>query len=411
MKKLLFALLTLTCVKAFAQDAKAQYLEDLNYLGCKITAYTLPDTQQRSFLTSYPCDGTQDVTGMQDYLKKRGMSVNAQLLDEIQQLNREFKPLRSNEFISSFLTNGIFNDQRYQKIHAFYVKHSTDPGFNGLIQDIRQKISGLVPPQQGDSSQRPRTVNTAAAADTPRYAGSRPVLAGTSPRDNEAEKGWFEGVKFELDVFSILFTLFIGIAVLAVRRKRGSAEIPEKFRNYVQEKLSRHAFENAGRNPTERLEKELRELSNLVEEHRRQLRELSIRDSTPPVMSEARNWLSDITPVIMPKEAPSEIVYLPTPSEDSSFDNSFASPVYREGISIYKVTKKGDNRAIFQIDEHVTAVKLALQYVELRIEPCCIPLNAYNSQSQRIELVKPGELELKENRWVILSKMEIRYEN
>src|SRR6218665_1260512 len=48
--------------------------------------------------------------------------------------------------------------------------------------------------------------------------------------------------------------------------------------------------------------------------------------------------------------------FLSVPNSDGSFNVSLVSPVYREGASIYKFTKIGNNRAEFQIDDREASV-------------------------------------------------------
>lgn len=67
--------------------------------------------------------------------------------------------------------------------------------------------------------------------------------------------------------------------------------------------------------------------------------------------------------------------------------------------------------ATFQLCQEDTAIRLALQYVELRIEPCCKPLNAYSGSAISIIPESPGRLELRGDKWIITDKASIYYEN
>jgi hypothetical protein len=106
----------------------------------------------------------------------------------------------------------------------------------------------------------------------------------------------------------------------------------------------------------------------------------------------------------------SEIFFLSSPNADGSFDESSASSTYKEGATIYRFTKTGNNKANFQIDDKEASVKLALQYRDRRIDPVCETTNAFN-QAKNISTVQQGEAELQSGKWVVSKKAKIKYEN
>ena len=86
------------------------------------------------------------------------------------------------------------------------------------------------------------------------------------------------------------------------------------------------------------------------------------------------------------------------------------SPTYKEGASIYRFTKVGNNRAKFKIDEREASVKLALTYPDKSIDPVCDAVNAFNPKTKQITTVEDGEAELLNNKWKISIKAKISYE-
>ncbi len=104
--------------------------------------------------------------------------------------------------------------------------------------------------------------------------------------------------------------------------------------------------------------------------------------------------------------------YLSTPNADGSFNNSSASPSYKESASIYKFQNFKDNRAKFKIDEHDASVKLALAYPDKNIDPVCDAQNAFDPKARRIYTVENGIAELSgDNKWKVITKAKIRYES
>jgi len=108
---------------------------------------------------------------------------------------------------------------------------------------------------------------------------------------------------------------------------------------------------------------------------------------------------------------PTEIFFLSTPNSDGSFNETSSSSTYREGASIYKFVKVGNNRATFQIDEREASVKLALQYPDKCIDPVCEAVNAFNPKAKRITTDDVGKAELVNGKWMKTSKAKIRYDS
>lgn len=109
----------------------------------------------------------------------------------------------------------------------------------------------------------------------------------------------------------------------------------------------------------------------------------------------------------------SESFYLSTPNSDGSFNESSALTNYKEGASIYRFTKIGNNRAKFQIDDRETSIKMALTYPDKNIDPVCEAINAFNPKSKRITTVETGDAELINDKWIVNTnkKAKIRYES
>src|SRR5699024_4976781 len=109
-------------------------------------------------------------------------------------------------------------------------------------------------------------------------------------------------------------------------------------------------------------------------------------------------------------ELSKEVIYLPNPNQEGSFNESSAFTSYKEGASIYKLTKDSPIKAKFEIDNRESSIKPALQYPDKIIDPVCETENAYNPKAKMITTVQPGIVELQNGKWKVIQKAKIKYE-
>jgi len=214
-------------------------------------------------------------------------------------------------------------------------------------------------------------------------------------------------ITFDLNVFSIAFTTICTILIYIVaRRGRRPAGITEDIRAYVNRKIGEAPLQQ-GRQTDH---SELQRLRDAIGQMRVEIN--GIRGRSVPLEITNEPMLDPVTPA-EPVPPAEQVFYLPTPNPDGSFPAPTLSGSYREGASIYQMTLPGGNgeHAVFQLCRDETAIRLALQYVELRIDPCCRALNACTGATRNIILDSPGRLELRGDRWVVTDKASIHYEN
>lgn len=106
-----------------------------------------------------------------------------------------------------------------------------------------------------------------------------------------------------------------------------------------------------------------------------------------------------------------EVIYLSTPNSDGSFNVSSASTLFKEGASIYRITKISNRIGKFQIEEKEGAIKLALQYPDKNIDPVCETLNSFYPNAKHIKTDIEGEVELINDKWMKTKKAKIYYES
>jgi hypothetical protein len=112
-------------------------------------------------------------------------------------------------------------------------------------------------------------------------------------------------------------------------------------------------------------------------------------------------------------KTPSKVsVYLASPNKDGSFNKFSERTSFVEGSSIMAFEPLGNNKFAVYIDtKNPSAVKLALQYKDKRIDPTFEGISAFNPQATSIQIVKPAIVELQGDKYILVEKGKIDYDN
>jgi predicted nuclease with TOPRIM domain len=279
----------------------------------------------------------------------------------------------------------------------------------GKLQDytsnIRQKLEGAL--------QENNQVNTSNQKE------SESKLSDFDDRiriieKNQNSKEEKSGILGGLSDYLILLAIILGILglLLALRKKNNYQDLlpkileSKRLRDFVQSQNSFNRNTQGNHSNTSEikdLHSRIRDLETQIKKLNNQIYKLT---EPAPIQTTSRSYQEVRQP-----ESKIETLFLSTPNSDGSFNESSASNTYRDGASIYRLTKTGGVNAKFQIDEKETSIKLALQYPDKNIDPVCDAENAFNPKSTRISTIKMGEAELQNGKWIINSKAVIRYED
>lgn len=215
-------------------------------------------------------------------------------------------------------------------------------------------------------------------------------------------------ITYDLDIISIGYTTICLVLFWIIARSSRPAGINDEIREYVRRKINDASVQS--RQQTEPYQ--LQQFRDDIRQLRMDVSSIKGR-SVPLEITNEAVLVTEPVALTEPIEPAEEVFYLPTPNIDGSFPASTLSTLYREGASIYQMTLTRGERAhaAFQLCREETAIRLALQYVELRIEPCCRALNAYTGSAKSIIPESPGRLELRGDKWVVTAKASIHYEN
>jgi hypothetical protein len=112
-------------------------------------------------------------------------------------------------------------------------------------------------------------------------------------------------------------------------------------------------------------------------------------------------------------KTPSKVsVYLSSANKDGSFNKSSERTSFVEGASILAFEPIANNRFAVYIDtKNPSAVKMALQYPDKRIEPTFEAISAFNPKAKTIQTIKPAIVELQGDKYVLIERGEIDYDN
>lgn len=396
-------MIVLACGAVRAQVSKEVFEKMVDHVNCKAIELTLAKIpeQYKQYQKDCPCQDDPGFTKISAFLTT-GSDYDATIA-----LSKEIETLKSlsgeikKEALVSFLSDEIFkNNVQYQKLFAFAGKRKNDPAFPIFKESLKNDLAAIL------------------ATDT--LIRQQEKAAGDNenvPQENKAavndRKSFFGGFSFEIDILSILIAVLVVLLLLRFGKKSSSSKkdrVPGNIKGYVEKKLDDALFTMHSDIDITGLRKEIRDLRSQLErignkvENQKTSEILSPKYDQPSYAS----WQEAKQPEIKPQQ---DILFLSTPNADGSFNESSASPNFREGASIYRFTKITNTRAKFQIEERDASVKLALQYPDKNIDPVCDAVNPYNPKARKIVTTEAGEVELVNDKWMKSIKARIRYED
>lgn len=197
-----------------------------------------------------------------------------------------------------------------------------------------------------------------------------------------------------------LFTLFILV------RKTNSF-------NNMEERIARHRLEIDKLKPNQ--PQNTRNTSNdtnttkEIEKIQRDI--LNLQNTMDKYTSTQKHQISSSHQVdIRQNKQKREILYAPAPDKDGSFKVSVVVASENQNSSFYKFTLVSNNKAEFELITSERALMDALGSYQLILQPVCKFLNTVNQNAKRIRTVKEGIVVKENDKWILDTKAEIRYE-
>lgn len=234
----------------------------------------------------------------------------------------------------------------------------------------------------------------------------------------EVSKSWFSGITSQVIVVAVFVSLLFAFLTLFLASKLfndSDSEVPNNVKNYVKRKIDEAQLnKNESRAHPNSLELQVQDANSRIRDLESHIEKIKTQLNTSnPVSSYTAQTIQPTYQETEQPEVKTETFFLSTPNADGSFNESSASSAYKDGASIYRFTKIGNDKAKFQIDEKDASARLALQFPDKNIDPVCDAVNAFNPKATRIITVEQGEAELQNGKWIVEKnkKTKIKYEN
>lgn len=401
-----------------AQVSEDAFKKAVDYVNCKTVEFSLKGKSDilQQYQQRCSCNDGVGNTEIKNFLASvGGYDATIALANEIELLKKEFNKSWKAEEEVKFLTETIFGDKtKYQKLYLFSDKRKNDAGFPNFKSDLKKDLPAILATQEQASNTSQTNSNPPDEVKPPTLE-ERVSALEHRPEPKVEDKGWFDGFTFQIDVFSIILSVIIMFLILKIAygNSDGGSDVSESIKSYVRSKINDAQFKSGGNSGASSFE--VNKLKDEIEKLRGEVKQLShkIESSKIPLEIVQPRYEQQSGQDTKQPEVKSETFFLSTPNSDGSFNDSSVSPTYKEGASIYRFTKVGNNRAKFQIDDREASVKLALTYPDKSIDPVCDAVNAFNPKAKRITTVDVGEAELLNDKWIVnkSQKAKIRYES
>jgi hypothetical protein len=397
---------------AQAQVSKESYEKAVDLLNCKTVELTLPKENIQQYQQQCDCNAT-DFAQINKFLTSVGkLDATIALSNEVESLKKSFKENWKKEDVVTFLSESIFTDKKFQKIAAFADKRKGKPEFNSYKLNLKTDVANALV----ESVTQETVTSTNTSVQQPNVEDRISKL-----EENQNTKKDDNGILGGLADYLILFSILLGVIALLLALRKPSSETDydslidklirsQRMNSHFQSQQS--VFRNTSNNNSSSAE--LRDANNRIRDLETQIEKIKSQLSTTnPVSSYTAQTTQPTYQEVKQPEVITQTFFLSTPNSDGSFNESSASSTFKDGATIYRFTKIGDNRAKFQIDEKDASARLALQYPDKNIDPVCDAVNAFNPKATRIITVEQGEAELQNGKWVVdrNKKAKIKYEN
>ncbi|RZJ70286.1 hypothetical protein [Flavobacterium sp.] len=359
------------------------FSDDVDYVACLCVNDALPKEKQKD------CDsGTFDRKDLSEF------SQTLALFDEFQKLKKE-NPKRGKDAID-FLSGTIFSIKaKYAKIYDFAEKRRKD----GRLDVIREKIEAhfYESPPEAKEQVHPKdsSVESQKEIQEPKKTTNM-ELPDTQP-------DFFGAHFFELILSFLLLVIFVLLYFLnsKVTKVHGKQKKQSDQKALVVQPSSSGDNPRADNSKFDRLEQEISALKN-------QLRDLKPSVSVAqPVKQEERPVEVDFK---LPPKPAETVFFMATPSGEKSFDVSAKSDQFRATQSLYKFTLTGEEKASFVFQSDDTGIRDSVNSPHIYIDPVCEPQNALNQNAKRITTVLAGSAEKRNDKWIVITKAQIKYE-
>ena len=339
-------------------------------------------------------------------------SGDSKTLDLFNEFEKLKKTDDSTEKTILFLTKDIFKSDKYQKVKQFAEKRKGQ-ALENIILQINSKANSLADSNINDKnnaetsdSNISSTGNQVANDETEVTSQESENIEQNATNDNidKHDIGVVSFIKNHWFDFILLSLIFVSLYYIIKRRNYASIKRVEyMFDEYKKNDVSNDKPINqySNNNQYNRLEGQITTLErriDFIEEKLKKVDANLIKEIPSPVVVFE-------TPIVKPPLNEEIVFYKHAPHESGYFDVDNNVNI-GDAVFKFSVNKNNTNLASFEILKDNK--RLILDYPNKYIKPICDELNALNQNAFDI-IVTPGQVEKRENKWVIKTKAQIKY--
>lgn len=316
------------------------------------------------------------------------------LFDELQSLKKETKKN------ANFLSKDIFeNEKKYQKIHAFAERRKGKE-----LDSIKLKIEFFLEAEDVEITQSDPAEDSIGSAIPDETATSVTIISPIEETKQQPimETSFLEENSISLILFVILIVLIIYILLEFSSLKKKINTANRKSDKEFKSENSLFSKQNIENRNISNLENKIQTLSTKISELENNIEKISNS------VNIERTVLTDIP--LKKEEAVNEVFYMAVPNEDGSFDNGGR---IRKEAALYEFVVDAKNPTLAKFSFFARDIKIiqsVVDYSQSYINPVCEPQNALNQNAKQITTVRHGIAEKRNDKWVITSKAQIKYE-
>lgn len=322
-------------------------------------------------------------------------SASIVLFEELQSLKKE-----KNRNVD-FLANEIFiSEKKFRKIHAFTKKNHQQ------LDEVKSKIKDFLVTDENQETinDLPDSINKPLTSqEEPK---NQPVTEAVTVETKETN---MELSYIEQNLLAVIIGITLIILIVCVIFKNNASkkeleEIRKKIDNRPHVNIpNTESIKNSG---NLNFENAIQMISNRITELENNFKILNQKSIEQPVVEPIPIAKQEI----LKQEPIRDIFYMSVPNENGTFDVS-GNTSKESALYEFIVDTKNPLMAEFRfIATDSKVIQSVVDYSQSYINPACDAQNALNQNAKRIITIYPGTAEKRNDKWIIITKSQIKYE-
>lgn len=322
-------------------------------------------------------------------------SASIVLFEELQSLKKE-----KNRNVD-FLANDIFiSEKKFQKIHAFTKKNKQQ------LDEVKSKIKEFLVTDENQETVNDLSDSINKPLTSQEEPKNQPVTEAVTVETKETN---MELSYIEQNLLAVIIGITLIILIVCVIFKNNASkkeleEIRKKIDNRPHVNIpNTESIKNSG---NLNFENAIQMISNRITELENNFKILNQKSIEQPVVEPIPIAKQEI----LKQEPIRDIFYMSVPNENGTFDVS-GNTSKESALYEFIVDTKNPLMAEFRfIATDSKVIQSVVDYSQSYINPACDAQNALNQNAKRIITIYPGTAEKRNDKWIIITKSQIKYE-